>query len=639
MRKRLYGILAALLLALFTAGGFCFAEGEKDTYSTSVEYRKLGLTDETTKKQANGQEKAELSGNGEYYVFNRMIDLTGKMSKMEQMRIGNYILASMDNLHCDLQIYIVKSLKTMGYDSADAYADANFYDANFPGGYGSERTGIFLIYENDTRIIHVVRYGNVQGLSDWGVFKARLYFEYYTYCNDYYDACYGFLMKILADISDKYIYFTPETNMMCSANFVPFQNRNVDRVLDFADILTQDEEDALREKIAQIRERLHADIIVLVTTDNDYYGHSEDDNMRFCDDFYDYGGFGYGEDREGAILFINMDPGQRNFAISVCGSLSYAITDINSPEGSDSDIERLMNQMMDPFRQGRYSEAANIYVDTMEKYIYRAYITGQAGREEDRVFDGIRYQDIKPDPDASRVVDKAEILSSSAEKKLNKSIDEIREKYGIDVLVLTGDETPNDLTVQDYLPAYFRYHGYGEGSDKRGLGILIIRNGKNYKTYLTNCGDTPSLSEAMIQRISSLMPKSIKTDRQAESAANVFVKKTRFFAKWKHIPMSAPACAGLLIGLYIILSIFGKIKKSSGKTVTKAVSAGQYIVPGSCAIRSISENHIDTRVTKTKRPEPSSSSSSYSGGRSGGHSGGGHFSSSGSHHSGGSRHF
>ena len=396
---------------------------------------------------------------------------------------------------------------------------------------------------------------------------------------------------------------------------------------------------ALREKIAQIRERLHADIIVLVTTDNDYYGHSEDDNMRFCDDFYDYGGFGYGEDREGAILFINMDPGQRNFAISVCGSLSYAITDINSREGSDSDIERLMNQMMDPFRQGRYSEAANIYVDTMEKYIYRAYITGQAGREEDRVFDGIRYQDIKPDPDASRVVDKADILSSSAEKKLNKSIDEIREKYGIDVLVLTGDETPNDLTVQDYLPAYFRYHGYGEGSDKRGLGILIIRNGKNYNTYLTNCGDTPSLSEAMIQRISSLMPKSIKTDRQAESAANVFVKKTRFFAKWKHIPMSAPACAGLLIGLYIILSIFGKIKKSSGKTVTKAVSAGQYIVPGSCTIRSISENHIDTRVTKTKRPEPSSSSSSYSGGRSGGHSGGGHFSSSGSHHSGGSRHF
>ena len=625
MRKKLLSLILLTLVALALLAGYAFADNEENNNSTDVEQ---GNTDAPV-----------LSGDGNYYVFNRMIDLAETLTQDERKEIGYYIFDFMDDAGCDLQIYIVKSLEDAGVSSADEFADKNFYDEKYVSGYGAERKALFLIYETDKQEAHVVRYGDISGLSDWGIIKAKLYFEYYAVCDDFYDGCYGFIDHIWKDMVKGHSSKNPRTNMMNAVQYVSRNNESTDRVLDLAGILSDSEEEKLRKSIAALREELGVDIVILTAPDNDDYGPDTDDSQRFADDFYDYGGFGYGETREGALLFLNMNPNGRDVIVSIGGDLSYSITDINSSEGRDSDVERLLDAMMNYLQNGQYGAAANTFVSTMGQYIRRDFALGKAGSIEKQYFEGICRDDIVSNPDADRVVDDAGILSKSAKKELEKKIAEIREKYGKDVLILTKSETPG-YKPWDYLNLYYNYYGYGEGKERSGAALLLLADGASLKTaYIYSCGDADSLfSTDNVSRILSGIPSDIMNEANAEKAANIFVKKTKTLYKWKHFPMKTSNAVVLLFLIYLLLSIIGKIKKSGNRTVSQRVTASEYIVPGGCNIYHVNEVLLDTKVTRTAKPEPSSYSSS--GSRSGGgHSSGGHISSSGSHHSGGGRRF
>ena len=75
-----------------------------------------------------------------------------------------------------------------------------------------------------------------------------------------------------------------------------------ERVQDLADLLSDSEEAALLTKLDELCERQKMEIVVL-TTDT-LEGMTPRD---YADDMYDYSGFGYGEDRDGALLLISME--------------------------------------------------------------------------------------------------------------------------------------------------------------------------------------------------------------------------------------------------------------------------------------------------------------------------------------------
>lgn len=115
-----------------------------------------------------------------------------------------------------------------------------------------------------------------------------------------------------------------------------------ERVYDYADVLTDEEEDKLREYIAKMEKKMHIDI-VLVTINQSVEGaeamkqyglRSEDweQNMQdLADDFWDENQFGYnkGFEGDGVLLLHNWYPGQNGEHLSTSGSVERAFSNYN----------------------------------------------------------------------------------------------------------------------------------------------------------------------------------------------------------------------------------------------------------------------------------------------------------------------
>ena len=89
-----------------------------------------------------------------------------------------------------------------------------------------------------------------------------------------------------------------------------------ERVQDLAGLLSGNEESSLVTKLNELSERQKMDIVVLTTDTLD--GKTPRD---YADDIYDYGNFGYGESKDGALLLISIE--DNDWYISTCG---YGIT-------------------------------------------------------------------------------------------------------------------------------------------------------------------------------------------------------------------------------------------------------------------------------------------------------------------------
>lgn len=86
------------------------------------------------------------------------------------------------------------------------------------------------------------------------------------------------------------------------------------RVLDFADLLSDEEEEALNEKLNAVRARLEFDVAVITVEKLDD-GYSE--SLVYANHLYDSLGFSCGGNDDGILLLISME--ERDWAISTCG--------------------------------------------------------------------------------------------------------------------------------------------------------------------------------------------------------------------------------------------------------------------------------------------------------------------------------
>lgn len=156
-----------------------------------------------------------------------------------------------------------------------------------------------------------------------------------------------------------------------SGNTIP-STRQVDRLVDDADLLTADEESTLLDKLDSYSEQLQMDICILtVNSRNGAY------IQDFADDYYDYNGLGYGENRSGIILVLSME--DRSWALSTCGDAIDIFT--------DSEQEYIMDDVLYELQYDDYSEAFTIFANEARSSIisYRDSFIGNSN---------IRYTDI-----------------------------------------------------------------------------------------------------------------------------------------------------------------------------------------------------------------------------------------------------
>jgi uncharacterized protein len=130
------------------------------------------------------------------------------------------------------------------------------------------------------------------------------------------------------------------------------------RVIDDADVLSASEETSLEQAISLIREKYQFDVVLLTKTSIDgkvprYY----------AADYYDYGGFGYGDNHDGIILLLVTGAG--------VGNRDYTI--VNTGRGEkifdDDAMEELEEAMLPSLRASNFAAGMARFVSGVEEQL------------------------------------------------------------------------------------------------------------------------------------------------------------------------------------------------------------------------------------------------------------------------------
>lgn len=133
--------------------------------------------------------------------------------------------------------------------------------------------------------------------------------------------------------------------------------RLLPRLVDEADLLTDEEEAELLEKLDTVSEERNCDVVVVTT--GSLVGKT---STAYADDFFDENGYGMGKERDGILLLVSTE--DRDWALSTRG---YGITAF-----TDAGQEYMVEQFLPYLSDGEYLEAFLEYADRCDDYILQA---------------------------------------------------------------------------------------------------------------------------------------------------------------------------------------------------------------------------------------------------------------------------
>lgn len=128
-------------------------------------------------------------------------------------------------------------------------------------------------------------------------------------------------------------------------------DRTLPLVVDNADLLTDEEEKTLVEKCDAFTAEFLAEIAVVTITDLE--GKSAE---AYADDFYDYNGYGYGENDDGLlVLYLPGEQGERQVHITTHGTANEQI--------SDEEIDLILDAVIPYLINEDYATAFSVFID------------------------------------------------------------------------------------------------------------------------------------------------------------------------------------------------------------------------------------------------------------------------------------
>lgn len=128
----------------------------------------------------------------------------------------------------------------------------------------------------------------------------------------------------------------------------------IDLVYDAADILTPAEEQSLSSRLETISNSQRCQVSVVIV--NGLGGKSI---TAFTDDFYDANGYGYGTNKDGVMLLLDMD--SRDMHITTTGYGAVAFTDYG--------IEKAFDDFRSYLSDGAYAKAFDRFADISDRYL------------------------------------------------------------------------------------------------------------------------------------------------------------------------------------------------------------------------------------------------------------------------------
>ena len=385
--------------------------------------------------------------------------------------------------------------------------------------------------------------------------------------------------------------------------FTEYHDSSLPRVVDVADIFTDEEETAMKKRIAEVSEETGKDIVIF--TDVNTYGFDRD---TYIYEFYDYCGYGYGDTYDGMALFICMDPNQRGFRASATG-----VVEDMYPEDIANDMDDALYGYL---ADGKYGEGVLDWIDNM----YTLYTRGipfvpewLPTEEEKAAF--VRTNNAE----SPRVYDSAELFEESEIEELESKAREISAKYGIDVVIHTTRRTYY-MTEEEYADAFYMYNGYGTGENYDGILLTVFTGGSTEHIVIRDYGKggdklTKVNSKRLFEQTNNKVAYYWYND-----GADIFLKNVAHLFKTGRVNKTTFAWVLRVLLAALIAWIVGGTAlskaKAKMKTVNPAFNADEYL-DGTETVVSVCDNYITETVTKTKivhetRSYSSSSSSSSS---------------------------
>ena len=388
--------------------------------------------------------------------------------------------------------------------------------------------------------------------------------------------------------------------------FKDFHNDpSVSRIIDNAGLLNDEDYKELQKVIKTIYKEDHQDIVVY--TDTTSHGM---DNELYSQDFYVYNGYGYGDSFDGLILFVNMDPDNREMVTSACGSSRDLFT--------QSFLNTLDDSLYDYFIDKDYSSGIVNWIHGVQNithygqiYVapwYKDYINGTTPKNASSI----------------KLVDDLGYFNDEKSKEILDQINELNDKYGYDIVVYVTDKA-NDLSnqslddkerVQLYADTFYKTQGYG----KDGILLAIFEDESSIcNVQVRRFGAVnDKMSDKVCKRLQSLTLTNLGSGEYEKNINRYLTYLGKFF-KSGRLPHTLPVRIFWLILCTLVGAIFGSSKLASAKakmkTVKKATSAYSEMVPNSLKIHHA--NNVFTHTTETRVYSPVKSDSGSSG-RSGG---------------------
>lgn len=157
----------------------------------------------------------------------------------------------------------------------------------------------------------------------------------------------------------KHIFSVLFTLILCIATMITpaFAKADMPRLVDNAGLLTDAEQSRLLAKLDEISEKQRADIVVVTADTLD--GKTP---MDYAEDFYDYNGYGYGEEYDGVLLLVSIE--DRDWWISTCGYGMTAIT--------DDGINYISDKFLPYMKDGNYAKAFSTYAKLCDDFFSQA---------------------------------------------------------------------------------------------------------------------------------------------------------------------------------------------------------------------------------------------------------------------------
>lgn len=396
------------------------------------------------------------------------------------------------------------------------------------------------------------------------------------------------------------------------------------RVVDLADVFTDEEETLLEERSRELRDELGVDVVIY--TDMTDYSF---DVSILAADFYDYCGYGCGDDFDGICLFLLMDPENRQGWACASGRLEY----LYSEDAANDLDDRLYDYLGDgKFFEGVYDWMFNIgtLADKGIPFAPEWYPSQSEGfiRSHNASY--------------PRVTDITGKLSDDEIRDLTERAKALSDKLGIDVAIHFTN-TSCGMGRQDYSDAYFKYNGLGFGADYDGV-LATIFTGSGTVVLTVSGSAAEKLTEKNIELIEEGVEDKAESDK-FYGAGKRFVRYLGSTLSTGRVPRT-PIVWGLRIAFaavaaLIVSSIVTAKAKANMKTVRTKYEADSYLDRDSLKIVNVKDEYTHTSQTRVYSPiDRGGSGGTRSGGSSGRSSySGSYHGSSGRSHSGSGRKF